>query len=354
MSQIQSGYNYNTTTNKIVTAENLNSHVGNAILLPGSVTEQQTLTDPVDTADRFVILDSSAGILVNTSLQDIFNVLPTDLIVSTITNKIDYDILVSQNDSNDFATKWIYAMDVHIGKPNDYATLPQYLSNVFQWPDSTGNLSVNSNIVNAAGASGTGSYISTLNFGYKNDRQPDNQHRGNSFYFFGHGTTFIGTDNSLTGYDNERHPVTIYGDLAVLSNSNANFNKVTLTVDGDINVSGDVSANGVNLKSILPKAIGRFDKDGIPVGNVINLVCLKTSTGHYEMTFNTPMTDSNYVVMLTCSTEWSESNSVQVADEFGPDRDENGFKIYIRSKHWSDSGSWSDQGFSVIVYDLAT
>jgi hypothetical protein len=352
MSQIQSGYNYNTTTNKIVTATNLNNHVANSILLPGAISEQQTLTDPVSTSDKLVMLDASAGVLVNTTLLNLWQVLPTDLIVSTITNKTDFDIIVQQNVENENPTKSIFAMDVHVGKPSDSTSLSQYLYNIDDYPNEGGVLSVNKNIVNAGGATGTGPYISSLNFGYLIGRQPDSDHRGNSFHFFGHSTTFSATDNPATGYSNNQHPVNIYGNLSVLDGDGAGTNTVSLTVQGDI-YANDVISNGLNLKTLLPKAMGRFDKDGIPEGTKnFNIVCLKDGTGLYEITFDTPMSDEFYMIFASVVGKGNPDASIQAAFEIETTRTVNGFTL--RTKNFTSSGTsaWANLPFSVMVYDL--
>jgi hypothetical protein len=117
MSQIQSGYNYNTTTNKIVTAENLNNHVNNAILLTGAISEQQEIEGSIDTVDKILLHDVGAGILVNASIQQLWNSLPTDLTITSLTTKDNEDIVIYKDESNTGNPKVHSLIDVHVGTP---------------------------------------------------------------------------------------------------------------------------------------------------------------------------------------------------------------------------------------------
>jgi hypothetical protein len=75
MSQIAAGTNYNTTTNKIVTADNLNQHVNNATLQQGAISLQQDIVTngPINSADQLLIRDASANTLNKATLAQVFS-----------------------------------------------------------------------------------------------------------------------------------------------------------------------------------------------------------------------------------------------------------------------------------------
>ncbi len=67
MAQITKGVTYN--TNDTVTASNLNSHVDNAVLLPGAITDQTAKTVPLG-ADSVLLHSSADSALRKTALSD--------------------------------------------------------------------------------------------------------------------------------------------------------------------------------------------------------------------------------------------------------------------------------------------
>jgi hypothetical protein len=119
MSQIAAGTDYNTTTNKIVTADNLNQHVNNATLQEGAISLQPNITPPVTASDQILIRDASANTLNKATVATLLGggvpITTTALQVNGNTNTTTAFVGASTEDGEGTGTLKVYGEFEHQG-----------------------------------------------------------------------------------------------------------------------------------------------------------------------------------------------------------------------------------------------
>lgn len=255
MAQIQAGFNYNTTTNKIVTSDNLNGHVGNAILLPGAISQQAALSGDLELSDNFLALDVSSGSLVKANPQDIFDILPGSLKIHTITGYSNQDIIIQPSPLSTVDTKVDIIGDLAVGSQayfdNPTSGIPALF---FKEGESTlnakGSLGVTGYIINPTRGDIHYGGVSWLKFGYPYSEAVGDR-AGNSFDFQGVETIFR-TSASTTNVD---HAVSILGTVYINQVQTEELNpedpntQPALKVDGAVEIDGTLKVGGFAVQN---------------------------------------------------------------------------------------------------------